>query len=195
MGNLRSVSNAVEHHGYCAKIVEKPGDLENCDKLILPGVGAFADGMRHLEVGGWLDALRHQVIDKKKPILGICLGMQLFADIGTEHGEFPGLGWIKGRVVRIDNSANGLRVPHIGWNSVFSEGADTLYEGVEPGTDFYFVHSFIFQPEDESVVNGWFKYGQKFAASMRVGNIFATQYHPEKSQRAGLRVLGNFLQC
>jgi imidazole glycerol-phosphate synthase subunit HisH len=195
MGNLQSVANAVERVGGRPTVITDPEGLSDCDQLILPGVGAFGDGIGNLRSGGWLEELDVVVREQGKPFLGICLGMQLLADVGTEHGEYQGMGWIAGRVVKIDSEATGLRVPHVGWNDVTPVEDDPVYAGVDPTSDFYFVHSYVIRPKDPQVVNGWCDYGGRFAASLRSGNIFATQYHPEKSQRVGLQVLENFIKC
>ena len=150
--------------------------------------------MANLRDGGWIEVLNAEVVSAGKPFLGICLGMQLIAERGTEHGDFEGLGWVSGSVERLPGSAE-ARIPHIGWNDVEVVGEAPLYDGVETGKDFYFVHSYALRPADESCVTGWCHHGEKFVASVQQGNIHATQYHPEKSQKPGLRVLENFLKC
>lgn len=193
MGNLRSVTNALRSLGGDAAVVSAPEELQSAEKIVLPGVGAFADGMRNLRAGGWADALEREVRGKGKPFLGLCVGLQLLAESGSEHGSTRGLGWIGGSVERFA-SDNGLRVPHIGWNDVeFAEG-NSMYEGLGSGDAFYFVHSFVLRPTDESVVSGWCDYGGPFAASVETENIRAAQFHPEKSHRAGLQLLKNFLE-
>ena len=194
MGNLRSVANAFEWLGCDANIVERPRDLEGADRIVLPGVGAFGDGIRKLRTGGWIDTLEEEVRRKGKLFLGVCLGMQLLATTSTEHGTHNGMNWIPGVVERIQCEDIHVRVPHIGWNDVYFTGVGPLYGGMESSGVFYFAHSYVFRPTDLSVVNGVCHHGIEFAASVGIGNIFATQYHPEKSQSAGLAVLKNFLR-
>lgn len=193
-GNLRSVFNAVEALGAEAGIVNRPADLSRFTHAILPGVGAFGEAMAALRNDGWIDALNQHAMVEKKPFLGICLGMQLIAEKGTEHGDHEGLGWIKGTVTRLQGSQE-VRIPHIGWNDVELAGSPMLYDGMQSGSDFYFVHSYALQPTDESCVTGWCHHGAKFVASIEAGNIHATQFHPEKSQKAGLHILKNFIRC
>jgi len=194
MGNLRSVCNAVEYLGCESVVCGTPSDLGPADAIILPGVGAFPHGMKHLRERGWPEKLEQVVLGEHKPFLGICLGMQLLATVGTEHGECMGLGWIPGRVDRLPADRFGLRLPHIGWNDVDLKGNGALYAGVESPQAFYFVHSYHFIPDDGSVVTGIADYGFGFAASVQMGNVHATQYHPEKSHKVGLVVLRNFLK-
>ena len=193
MGNLRSVANAVEVIGWEALISSNPEDLRRADKVILPGVGAFGDGMRNLKAMGWINVLDEEIRRKAKPFLGLCLGMQLLATTGTEHGTHQGLNWIPGVVERIQCDGPKIRVPHIGWNDVRFVKGEGLYSGMGDSKTFYFVHSYVFRPESFSVVSGVCSYGVEFAASLELDNIFATQFHPEKSQKAGLAVLKNFL--
>ena len=193
MGNLRSVLNALEAQGASAFVAREPGDLDSADAVILPGVGAFADGMRQLRERGWIPALEDVVRRDGTPFLGICLGMQLLAARGTEHGDHEGLGWLDGVVTRLPATEPGIRVPHIGWNDVEVTGG-ALYDGFTQAPDFYFVHAYRFEPADDSVVTGWCTHGVRFAASVAQGNIHAVQFHPEKSQQAGMAVLRNFLQ-
>jgi glutamine amidotransferase len=156
-------------------------------------VGAFGDGMVQLRARGWDDALKLAVREEGRPLLGICLGMQLLAEVGTEHGQGTGLGWIPGRVTRLPGGSTDVRVPHIGWNDVTIVRSDGLYAGLNGQPDFYFVHSYRFEPADEGDVSGWCEHGTRFAASLEHGSIWATQFHPEKSQGPGLVVLRNFL--
>lgn len=193
-GNLRSVFNAVEALGASATIINQPREVANHSHLILPGVGAFGEAMVALKEQGWTDALNEHAMVAKKPFLGICLGMQLIADRGTEHGDHQGLGWIPGTVIRLDGNKD-ARVPHIGWNDVEIVGKPLVYEGIETGNDFYFVHSYALRPTDEGCVSGWCHHGEKFVASIELENIHATQFHPEKSQKSGLQILKNFIRC
>jgi imidazole glycerol-phosphate synthase subunit HisH len=196
MGNLRSVMNAFASLDQPAFIARAPEDLRRADMIVLPGVGAFGDGMQNLRAGGWVGALEEEVREKGKPFLGLCVGMQLLATTGTEHGTHEGLGWVPGvcRRIQADTDA-ALRVPHIGWNDVRFLKKQGLYSGIkEDAQSFYFVHSYVLEPEDPSVISGLCSYGGEFAASLEVDNIYATQYHPEKSHRAGLSVLKTFIE-
>ncbi len=192
MGNLRSVANAVRALGATSDVTAEPASLAAADRIVLPGVGAFGDAMRRLRERGFVEALEEQVRVRQKPFLGICLGLQLLATTGTEHGEQRGLGWIDGTADRLPASP-GVRVPHIGWNTArFTAGA-ALYAGLDGEADFYFVHSYALRPRDPKVVTAVCSHGEDFAASVEQGNLHATQFHPEKSQRAGLAVLQRFL--
>jgi glutamine amidotransferase len=192
LGNLRSVANALEAVGHEAIIATDPSMLDAGGKLILPGVGAFADGMRGLREGGWVDRLERDVRERGKPILGLCLGMQLLATTGTEHGTHAGLGWIDGTVDRLP-VLPGVRVPHIGWNDVRFTRPSALYGADAGSAPFYFVHSYVLRPSTPGIVTGLTEYGGEFVASVEQDNIYATQFHPEKSQHAGLSVLKRFM--
>ena len=191
MGNLRSVENAFASLTSDARTVREPQELRDADKIVLPGVGAFGDGMAHLASGGWIPALEDEVRGRAKPFLGLCVGMQLLATTGLEHGTHRGLNWVPGVVDRLA-AVDGVRIPHIGWNDVDLIRRDGLYAGVERPV-FYFVHSFVFRPEAAETISGVCSHGERFAASIEHGNIWATQFHPEKSQQAGLQVLRNFI--
>jgi glutamine amidotransferase len=194
MGNLRSVANAFAALNYPAVIIKKPEELYQASHIILPGVGAFGDGMQNLMSAGWIKVLEEEVIEKGKPFLGICLGMQLLATAGTEHGFYKGLNWIPGTVNRLDSNDLSIRVPHIGWNDVRFSKKDCLYSGLGDSQVFYFVHSYVFQPEDISAISGVAYHGVEFVSSIEMGNIYATQFHPEKSQKMGMEVLKNFIK-
>ena len=195
MGNLRSVQKGFEHVGAAARIVRTPEAVRDADKLVLPGVGAFADAMTHLRELELIEPLRGFAASGK-PFLGICLGLQLIFDVSFEDGEHPGLGLIPGRVVRFDfrddPELRELKVPHMGWNQLRWDKPCPLLAGLESGDHFYFVHSYYGEPVDRAVVCGWCDYGRDFAAMVRQDNVFATQFHPEKSQTAGLTILRNF---
>jgi len=193
MGNLRSVANAFSALGHPPVIAKDPEGIRGADRIVLPGVGAFGDAMRNLRDAGWLEALEEEVMGGGKPFLGICLGMQLLATFGTEHGRHSGLGWIPGKAIRLGEGDPGLRVPHVGWNDVRLVRVGRLYAGLTAPQSFYFVHSYVFVPDDKSVVSGTCDYGGEFAASVEWKNIHAVQFHPEKSHAAGLAVLRNFL--
>jgi glutamine amidotransferase len=193
MGNLASVANAFAALGAEARILTAPADLNSVDRIILPGVGAFGDGMKNLRSAGWIPALEEQVLQNNKPFLGLCLGMQLLATTGTEHGAWEGLGWIPGTVRRLAPGDPNIRVPHIGWNDTKITKTGGLYSDVKQPAVHYYVHSYVFEPADAAVISATCDHGEEFAASVELRNIFATQYHPEKSQKAGLAVLKNFL--
>jgi imidazole glycerol-phosphate synthase subunit HisH len=196
MGNLRSVANAFRAVGGDPRITADAKDLSKASAIVLPGVGAFAEGMRRLHAAGFVDALNREVRENGRPFIGLCLGMQLIATDGEEHGMHAGLGWIKGTVRRILPDASGakLRIPHVGWNDLEVVHRRGLLEGAAPAPTFYFVHSFIFVPEDPSVVSGYTEYGERFATTVEHENIYGTQFHPEKSQRDGLALLGRFVE-
>lgn len=197
MGNLGSVRRALDELGASSVIVSKPEEARNADKLILPGVGGFAEGMSSLRESGWKDAIQEQVLNNGKMLLGICLGMQLLATHGEEglsDGHSEGLGLIPGEVIRLDKAGSGLRIPHVGWNSIEVSPGARLFDGIPPGTDFYFVHSYVVQPDCAADVMATCDYGTRFAASIGNGAVVGTQFHPEKSSRAGFQVLQNFLE-
>jgi imidazole glycerol-phosphate synthase subunit HisH len=193
MGNLRSVSNALETFGCTVRIIDQPEELSAADKIVLPGVGAFGDGIKNLHQRGWVPVLQEQVIQRGKPFIGLCVGMQVLATTGTEYGTHNGLGWIPGVVKRLESDEPRIRVPHIGWNDVRIINGAGMYGGMRESGAFYFVHSYILYPDDPSVINGISDHGADFAASIQKNNIWATQYHPEKSQKDGLKVLQNFV--
>jgi len=165
MGNLRSVANAFETLGAEAKIAAEPGALRDATGIVLPGVGAFGDGMRNLHARGFVEALQAEVLDGGKPFLGLCLGLQLLGTTGLEHGTHAGLGWIPGVVDRLPMPPD-LRVPHIGWNDVRIVKTDGLYAGLGEKQVCYFVHSYALRPEDRSVISGVCDYGIEFVASI-----------------------------
>lgn len=193
MGNLRSVRNAVENLGFPSRIVDAPDDLSGCRRLILPGVGSFREAMENIRGRGWVPALERAVFGERTPILGICLGMQLFLSAGDEDGPSEGLGWIEGHVRRLE-VPDGTKLPHVGFNSVRHSPRPGLLSGVEDLSDFYFVHSYHVVPRDASIVTSRAVHGVEFASSVQTGSIFGTQFHPEKSQGNGLRLLHAFLR-
>ena len=188
MGNVKSVLNALKLIGVPATLTADPHDLERSTHLILPGVGAFPDGMQALSERGLIPLLSREIQEKRKPFLGICLGMQLLADHGEEGGSTQGLGWIAGKVRRLRVGSE--RLPHIGWNNV-AFGENPLLSNITDPT-FYFVHSYVFVPAERHAVIGTCEYGETFAAILQQGNVFGTQFHPEKSQKSGLALLKNF---
>jgi glutamine amidotransferase len=190
-GNIRSIENALEHLGAHVRRVTAAGDLDGCTHLILPGVGAFGFCASQLRASGLIETLERWALKDRKPLLGICVGMQLLADGSEESPQIPGLGWIGGEVRRISTSA-GVRVPHVGWNTVtFPSG----FGEFAPGTsaDFYFDHSFAYYAPRYGEQIALCRHGDEFCAVVASGNIVAAQFHPEKSQAAGLRFLRGFL--
>jgi glutamine amidotransferase len=190
MGNLRSVQKGFEKVGHAAAITSDPRELAAADKIVLPGVGAFGDAMSELRRRELVPPIR-DAIEGGKPFLGICLGLQLLFDVGYEGGEFEGLGVLRGKVVRFDLPAP-LKVPHMGWNRGAIKSRAPLLDGIADGTFFYFVHSYYVVPEDAGLVAIETEYGHPFCAAVWRDNLFATQFHPEKSQTDGLRILKNF---
>ena len=195
MGNLRSVQKAFEKVGCDAVITNDHDVIKNASKIVLPGVGAFKDGMKHLEELGLIDILNEEVIKNKKPFLGICLGMQLISNKSYENGETNGLGWIDAQVVKFDFTASDkkLKIPHVGWNNVNYQNDNILLRDITDSSDFYFVHSYHFQT-DEDIVTSTTDYGFDFISSVNKDNIYAFQFHPEKSQTVGLKILENFVK-
>ena len=195
MGNLRSVQKAFEHVGASAQIVTRPEQLADATKVVLPGVGAFRDAMIHLQERGLVEPVV-EAARSGRPFLGICLGLQLIFDVSYEDGEFRGLGIVPGRVVRFDFSrlpqGRELKVPHMGWNQVQWNRTCPLTQGLTTGRHFYFVHSYYVEPADPSVSYGMCNYGYDFTAMIWRDNLYATQFHPEKSQKVGLAMLKNF---
>ncbi len=190
-GNLRSVAKALERSGMDPIVTSDPTVVRDADGVLLPGVGAFRNAVNALEKAGLAEAIRN-VTDHGRPYLGICFGYQLLFEEGEEHGLTPGLGRLAGRVTRFpDEDANGepLRVPHIGWNEVCFEGDHPMLESLPASDVYYFVHSYRPEPSDDSIIVGRTEYGGTFAAAVAKDNIFAVQFHPEKSQSAGKRLL------
>ncbi|MBN2126501.1 MAG: imidazole glycerol phosphate synthase subunit HisH [Deltaproteobacteria bacterium] len=193
LGNTRSVAGAVERLGFEPVLTDRPELLARADKLILPGVGAFGDGMKNLKDRGLVEALNSLVGEQHKPILGICLGFQLMAERGYEFGDHQGLGWIKAEVVKMETRGE-LRLPHVGWNDLFQIRESLLWEGIPSNALFYYVHSYHVRCEEEGIVVGESEYGYRFVAAVEKVNVYGTQFHPEKSQQWGLEVLRNFLE-
>ena len=192
MGNLTSVRNAFTYLGLECSDVRTAADMAAVSHLVLPGVGAFAAGMRRLEKLELVEALRHSTVVEKKPLLGICLGMQLFADTGNEFKGAPGLGFIAGSSTEIDTEESGLRLPHIGWNELAVRRESAVFEGIDDDRCFYFAHTFQLTPDDREAVVATCRYGVDVVAAVQRDNIFGVQFHPEKSQSDGLRLLKNF---
>ena len=195
MGNLRSVQKALEQVGHPAVITSDPSQLRDAERIVLPGVGGFRDAMRELETRRLIEPIR-QAIAEDKPFLGICLGLQLLFDVSYEEGEHPGLGILPGRVVRF-SLPRGFKVPHMGWNQARIRRPAPILKDIEEGSYFYFVHSYYVEPAEDQVVAIETDYHSPFCAMIWRERLFATQFHPEKSQQLGLRVLKNFaeLEC
>jgi glutamine amidotransferase len=192
VGNLRSVQKAFESFGVTAEITDDPRSLAVADKIILPGVGAFGSGIEKLRQSGFEQALaEHQA--KGKPLLGICLGMQLLFAESEEMGVHTGLGFVKGKVLRFSASEHlSLKVPHMGWNTVSFRKPSAFIKGLDDESYFYFVHSYYCQPETENITLGETTYGKPFCSMLQHENLFGVQFHPEKSSTVGLRLLENF---
>lgn len=200
-GNLRSAAKAFEraaHETGLSADVQVTGNPEQvlaADRIVLPGVGAFADCRLGLEaVSGLHDALNEAVIKKARPFFGICVGMQLMATWGREFGDTQGLDWIKGEVKALTPNNRDLKIPHMGWNDLRLKGEHALFDGIQDGQHAYFVHSFHFVPEDAEQVWAEVDYGGPVTAAVGRDNLFGTQFHPEKSQALGLRLIANFLK-
>ena len=192
MGNLRSVQKAFESLGTEAVITSDATVLQQADKVVLPGVGAFEDAIKELRNRDLVSPI-HDLVASGKPFLGICIGLQLLFDVSYEGGEYEGLGIIAGEVRRFEIAAE-FKVPHMGWNQVNIEQESPILQGIDNNTYFYFVHSYYVVPSDPSVISVTSDYDGTFCAGICRGNLFATQFHPEKSQRAGLKLLQNFAE-
>ncbi len=195
LGNLGSVANMLRKLGAQAQISSKPEVLEIATALVLPGVGHFDTGMTNLRSRGFEAILTRRVMEKKVPVLGICLGVQLLAR-GSEEGKAPGLGWIAAEVKRFALPPGPrLPIPHMGWNEVETKD-EVLFKGHEPGESrYYFMHSYHLVADDPTDIAAWGNYGYRFGAAVRRGNVYGTQFHPEKSHRHGMQVLQNWLEA
>lgn len=195
MGNLQSVLNAFRLLGENVIATRKQEDLQSSSAIVLPGVGAFGDGMQNLEKLGLIPALQEEVLNKKKPFLGICLGMQLLATTGTEYGNHRGLGWVRGTTDIIRPSDDSYKVPHMGWNEIHIKDHEGLFKDIEQDSVYYFVHSYSLRPasSERGFVTSTCQHGEEIVASVEKDNIFGVQFHPEKSQGAGLKLLENFV--
>jgi len=192
MGNLRSVQKAFKKVGADVVISNDQQTIRNASKLILPGVGAFKDGMKHLKELNLLEILHQKVIQEKTPILGICLGMQLLSNKSYENGETSGLGWIDAEVVKFNFINQQLKIPHVGWNELYLDKDSILFNGINTNEDFYFVHSYYFKP-NEDVTIATTEYGFEYTSVVAKDNIYGVQFHPEKSQSIGLKLIENFI--
>ncbi len=196
-GNISSVINSFKEVAKDKVNIEVTSDLstiKTSDKVVLPGQGSFKsciDGLN--SINGLIDTLNEFALESKKPLLGICVGLQMFADIGYEEVETKGLGWISGKVSKIDNQAGKFKLPHIGWNEINIIKDSKIFNAVENKSHMYFVHSYEFVPEDKSVILAATDYSTNFVCAVEKENIFGTQFHPEKSDKIGLKIIDNFI--
>jgi imidazole glycerol-phosphate synthase subunit HisH len=194
MGNLHSVAKALEMAGGDVVVSHKASDIRKAERIVLPGVGTFSEGMKSLKELNLIEVLSEEVLKGGKPFLGICLGMHLLANDGYENGHSTGLGWISAEVKTFSLKDKDLKVPHMGWNDVSVLAEDSaMFAGIHNQSDFYFVHCCNFIAKGNDMVVATYEYGDKFVAAIQSKNIFATQFHPEKSQEDGLRLLENFI--
>jgi len=191
MGNIASVYNALEHMGAKCGIITSPWEIKKYDKLIVPGVGAFGQAVANIKKIGYLEELNEFVYTLEKPILGICLGMQLLLSESFEFGRHEGFRFINGQVLSFKEKNEKLRIPHVGWNTLNNCDDCTLTNNIQDKT-FYFVHSYYCDICDEGVLVGTTEYGIQFQSYVEKKNVFGTQFHPEKSQKSGLQILENF---
>lgn len=191
-GNIRSVMNAFQYCGADVQLTNKPDVIGRADGLVLPGVGAFGYAMQQLRASGLENVLTHRVLTDRVPILGLCLGIQLMLQQSEETPGVAGLGWLAGTSRRMVPTDARLSVPHMGWNTVQSRPNADLFGGIDDGK-FYFVHEYVVQPDDDSVVAGWVDYGGRWPVALQKDNIHAVQFHPEKSQEDGLALIRNFV--
>jgi glutamine amidotransferase len=196
-GNISSVINSFKEVAKDKVKIEITSDLNKIklsDKLVLPGQGSFKSCVDALnKIDGLTDTLNEFVINKKNPLLGICVGLQMFADIGYEEIETKGLGWISGKVVKIDNHNGAYKLPHIGWNQINIVKDSKIFKDIENKSHMYFVHSYEFIPKDKNVISATTDYSSNIVCSVEKENIFGTQFHPEKSDRMGLKMINNFI--
>ena len=196
-GNISSVINSFKEVAKDKVKIEVTSDLnkiKSSDKVVLPGQGSFKSCVNALnKFNGLVESLNEFAINNKKPLLGICVGLQMFADIGYEEVETKGLGWIAGKVSKIDNQGGKYKLPHIGWNQINIVKESKIFKEIENNSHMYFVHSYEFIPEDENVISATTDYSTKIVCSVEKGNIFGTQFHPEKSDKIGLKIIENFI--
>ena len=196
-GNISSVINSFKEVAKDKVNIEVTADLatiKTSDKVVLPGQGSFKsciDGLN--SINGLIDTLNEFALESKKPLLGICVGLQMFADIGYEEVETKGLGWISGKVSKIDNQDGKFKLPHIGWNEINIKKESKIFKGIENNSHMYFVHSYEFVPEDKSVISATTDYSSNVVCAAEKENIFGTQFHPEKSDKSGLKIIDNFI--
>ena len=196
-GNISSVINSFEEVAKDKVNIEVTSDpkiIKTSDKVVLPGQGSFKsciDGLN--SINGLIDTLNEFALESKKPLLGICVGLQMFADIGFEETETKGLGWISGKVSKIDNQNGKFKLPHIGWNQINILKDSKIFKDIENNSHMYFVHSYEFIPENKNVVSATTEYSSNIVCSVEKENIFGTQFHPEKSDKIGLKIIDNFI--
>ena len=197
-GNISSVINSfkeVAEHKVTIEVTSDLSKIKSSDKLVLPGQGSFKSCVDALnKIDGLTDTLNEFVITNKKPLLGICVGLQMFADIGFEEIETKGLGWISGKVLKIDNQNGKFKLPHIGWNQINIVKDSKIFKDIENNSHMYFVHSYEFIPEDKNVISATTDYSSDIVCSVEKENIFGTQFHPEKSDKIGLQIINNFIK-
>jgi glutamine amidotransferase len=197
-GNISSVINSFQEVAKDKVNLEVTSDLnkiKSSDKIVLPGQGSFKSCVDALNsIDGLVDTLNNFVINEKKPLFGICVGLQMFADIGYEEKETRGLGWISGKVLKIDNQNGKYKLPHIGWNEINIVKESKIFKDIENNSHMYFVHSYEFIPEDKSVISATTDYSSNIVCSVEKENIFGTQFHPEKSDKIGLKMIDNFIK-
>ena len=196
-GNISSVINSFKEVAKNKVKIEVTSDLnkiKSSDKLVLPGQGSFKSCMDALnKINGLTDSLNEFAINNKKPLLGICVGLQMFADIGYEETETKGLGWISGKVSKIDNQDGKFKLPHIGWNQINIVKDSKIFQNIENNSHMYFVHSYEFVPNEKNVISATIDYSSNIVCSVEKENIFGTQFHPEKSDKIGLKIIDNFI--
>ena len=196
-GNISSVINSFKEVAKDKVNIKVTADLKNIkssDKVVLPGQGSFKSCIDALNnINGLVDTLNEFAIDNKKPLLGICVGLQMFADVGYEETETKGLGWVSGKVSKIDNKNGKYKLPHIGWNEINIMSDSRIFKDIENKSHMYFVHSYEFIPEDKSVISATTDYSSDIVCAVEKENIFGTQFHPEKSDKKGLRIVENFI--
>jgi len=196
-GNISSVINSFKEVAQNKVKVEFTSDLEkikSSDKVVLPGQGSFKSCIDALNnISGLVDTLNEFAINNKKPLLGICVGLQMFADVGYEETETKGLGWISGKVSKIDNKNGKFKLPHIGWNQINITKESKLFGNIQNNSHMYFVHSYEFIPVDKNVVSATIDYSSNIVCAVEKENIFGTQFHPEKSDKIGLKIIDNFI--
>ncbi|MDC3104523.1 imidazole glycerol phosphate synthase subunit HisH [Candidatus Pelagibacter bacterium] len=197
-GNISSVINSFTEVTKGKVKLEVTSDIKkikSSDKIVLPGQGSFKsciDSLKH--INGLVETLKEFAITNKKPLLGICVGLQMFADIGFEESETKGLGWIPGKVSKIDNQNGKFKLPHIGWNEIEIQKESKIFKDIKNKSHMYFVHSYEFIPEDKTVISATTDYSSKIVCSVEKDNLFGTQFHPEKSDKTGLKIIDNFIK-
>ena len=197
-GNISSVINSFTEVAKGKVNIEVTSDIKKIklsDKIVLPGQGSFKSCIESLKgINGLADTLKEFAITNNKPLLGICVGLQMFADVGYEEAETKGLGWISGKVSKIDNQNGKFKLPHIGWNEIEIQKESKIFKDIKNKSHMYFVHSYEFIPEDKSVISATTDYSSKIVCSIERHNLFGTQFHPEKSDKIGLKIIENFIK-